>query len=51
MAIMNRVYAILLVVLVVLCQVIAAQSEKTHLGNLSSAEIEEQIQVWSILVR
>ncbi|KAH0383354.1 Zip-domain-containing protein, partial [Aureobasidium melanogenum] len=44
MAIMNRLYAILLVVLVVLCQIIAAQSEKTPIGDLSSAEIEEQIQ-------
>lgn len=49
MAIMNRVYAILLVVLVVLCQVIAAQSEKTPIGDLSSAEIEEQIQVGPFL--
>jgi hypothetical protein len=45
MAIMNRVYATLLVVLVVLCQIITAQSEKTHIGDLSSAQIEEQIQV------
>jgi hypothetical protein len=42
---MNRVYATLLVVLVVLCQIISAQSEKTHIGDLSSAQIEEQIQV------
>ena len=45
MAITNRVCAIWLVVIVILCQVIAAQSEKTPLGVLSSAEIEEQIQV------
>ena len=45
MAIMNRVYATLLVVLVVLCQVITAYSEKTPVGDLSSAQIEEQIQV------
>jgi hypothetical protein len=45
MAIMNRVYATLLVILVVLCQIITAQSEKTHVGDLSSAQIEEQIQV------
>ncbi|THW49752.1 Zip-domain-containing protein [Aureobasidium pullulans] len=44
MAIMSRVYAILLVVLVALCQIIAAQSEKIPVGDLSSAEIEEQIQ-------
>ncbi|KAI4742074.1 Zip-domain-containing protein [Aureobasidium sp. EXF-12298] len=44
MAIMNRVYATLLVVLVVLCQIITAQSEKTAVGDLSSAQIEEQIQ-------
>ncbi|CAD0113536.1 unnamed protein product [Aureobasidium uvarum] len=44
MAIINRVHATLLVVLVVLCQIIAAQSEKTPIGDLSSAEIEEQIQ-------
>ncbi|CAD0097045.1 unnamed protein product, partial [Aureobasidium vineae] len=44
MAVMNRVYATLLVVLVVLCQIIAAQSEKIPVGGLSSAEIEEQIQ-------
>lgn len=49
MAIMNRLYAILLVVLVVLCQIIAAQSEKTPVGDLSSAEIEEQIQVGPFL--
>jgi len=42
---MNRVYATLLVVLVVLCQVISAYSEKTPVGDLSSAQIEEQIQV------
>jgi hypothetical protein len=42
---MNRVYATLLVVLVVLCQIITAQSEKTTVGDLSSAQIEEQIQV------
>ncbi|TIA04777.1 Zip-domain-containing protein [Aureobasidium pullulans] len=41
---MSRVYAILLVVLVALCQIIAAQSEKIPVGDLSSAEIEEQIQ-------
>ncbi|THW04392.1 Zip-domain-containing protein [Aureobasidium pullulans] len=41
---MSRVYAILLVVLVALCQIIAAQSEKIPVGELSSAEIEEQIQ-------
>lgn len=45
MAIMNRVYATLLIVLVVLCQVITADSEKTPVGDLSSAQIEEQIQV------
>ena len=45
MAIMNRVYATLLVLLVVLCQVITAYSEKTPVGDLSSAQIEEQIQV------
>ncbi|KAI4846397.1 Zip-domain-containing protein [Aureobasidium sp. EXF-8846] len=44
MAIMNRVYATLLVVLVVLCQFIAAHSEKISVGDLSSAQIEEQIQ-------
>ncbi|THV77264.1 Zip-domain-containing protein [Aureobasidium pullulans] len=44
MAVMSRVYAILLVVLVALCQIIAAQSEKIPVGDLSSAEIEEQIQ-------
>lgn len=49
MAIMSRVYAILLVVLVALCQIIAAQSEKIPVGDLSSAEIEEQIQVGSFL--
>jgi zinc transporter 7 len=42
---MNRVYATLLVVLVVLCQFIAAHSEKINVGDLSSAQIEEQIQV------
>jgi zinc transporter 7 len=45
MAIMNRVYSTLLVVLVVLCQIIAAHSEKISVGDLSSAQIEEQIQV------
>ena len=46
MAIMNRVYATLLVVLVVLCQIITAHSEKgISVGDLSSAQIEEQIQV------
>lgn len=49
MAIGNRVYAALLLVLVILCQVTAAQSEKTPVGDLTSAEIEEQIQVGSIL--
>jgi hypothetical protein len=46
---MNRVYATLLVVLVVLCQIITAQSEKTAVGDLSSAQIEEQIQVGPLL--
>jgi len=50
MAIMNRVYATLLVVLVVLCQVISAYSEKTPVGDLSSAQIEEQIQVGLLLL-
>lgn len=49
MAVMNRVYATLLVVLVVLCQFITAYSEKTPVGDLSSAQIEEQIQVGSLL--
>ena len=45
---MNRVYAILLVALVVLCQFITAHSEKTPIGDLTSAQIEEQIQVGSL---
>ena len=45
MAVMKRIYTVLLVVLVVLCHAIAAQSEKSPITELSSAEIEEQIQV------
>lgn len=45
MAVMNRIYTVLLVVLVVLCHAIAAQSEKSPITELSSVEIEEQIQV------
>ncbi|KAI5254350.1 Zip-domain-containing protein [Aureobasidium subglaciale] len=44
MAIMNRSYAVLLIVVVALCQIIAARSEKVPVGHLTSAEIEEQIQ-------
>lgn len=47
MAGITRVSAILVVVLVALCQIAAAQSEKVAVGHLSSAEIEEQIQVGS----
>ena len=50
MAIMNRVYAILLVALVVLCQFITAHSEKPPIGDLTSAQIEEQIQVGSLSI-